>query len=351
MIRLYSAAGSCSICSHIALIEAELPHEVQHVVLRSPKSPLPAHNPLGKVPTIVVDDSETITQSMVVLPYIADQAPESGLLPPIGTAERRRALQWLSFLNSDVHPALKMVGAAERFCADPDSLRDSYRPIVANYFRLVDDALSGRDWLVGDRMTIADIYAAVAFNWAVHFGMPLDSYPAFRRLSVRFEALPSTLRARAMDAEFVAASMKRLVFLSPEWLEMAADELTTAIAIDVRSQRLRCSVIERYVEVPDDAPQPDHAAPGLWLEIDKGVVASGYGIRPGMAADFEIERSYADAWKSVCQHNGPNLDAFNAERIGSGRLKLKGTPGEAGPLLKRIHDRIADRTVAPPVDD
>jgi len=348
MIRLYAAPGSCSICAHVALIEAGLEHEVSHVVLRSPTSPLPAVNPLGKVPTLVVDDAETITQSVVVLPYIADKAPDSGLLPPAGSPERRRVLEWLAFLNSDVHPALKMLAGAERYCADPESLRDSYRTIIAGFFRVLDEALTGREWLVGDRMTVADIYAGAAYGWARQFGMPLHGFGAYRSLSERFEARPSVIHARAMEAAFVAAGMTRHIFMSPEWLEMARDELATAIAIDARAQKLRFSFIERFFRTPDDAPQPAQGEPALLLDVDRGAVTIRYGVEGAETADLEIDCDFIDAWRSVCLRHGPELDALNAGRLASGRLSVRGNPGAAGPLLNRVHDRIADRTIAPP---
>lgn len=351
MIRLYAAPGSCSICAHVALIEGGLDHRVEHVVLRSPTSPLPAVNPLGKVPTIVVDDAETITQSSVVLPYIADLAPDSGLLPSPGSADRRRVLEWLGFLNSDVHPALKMLAGADRYCADPESLRDSYRTICGGFFRVIEEALAGRKWLVGDRMTIADIYAAAAYGWARQFGMSLHAYPAYRGLSARFEALPSAVAARKMEADFVASTMTRHAFMSPEWLEVARDELATAIAIDARAQKLRFTVVERYIDMPDHAPRPEKGEPALWLEVDRGAVTVRYGIEGHETADLEIDCGFDDAWRSVCLRHGPELEKLNAGRLASGRLKVRGNPGAAGPLFNRVHDRIADRTIAPPRDD
>lgn len=347
MIFLYAAPGSCSICAHVALIETGLEHDVQHVVLRSPSSPLPAVNKLGKVPTIVVDDDEVITQSTVVLPFIADLAPDSGLLPPQGDPARRRVFEWLGFLNSDVHPALKMLAGAERYCADPESLRESYRTISAGLFRVIDDGYARGEWLVADHMTIADIYAGAAYGWARQFGMPLHGFPAYRRWSERFEVLPSVVAARRMEADFLAVAATRHVFMSPEWLDMARDELATAIAIDARAQKLRFSVIERYVDMPDDAPRPARGEPALWLDVDRGAVTVRYGIEQNDTADLEIDCGFTDAWRSVCLRHGPELEALNAGRLASGRLKVRGNPGAAGPLFNRVHDRIADRTIPP----
>lgn len=200
MITLYAAVGSCSLCAQIALAEGGLDHEVRYVTLRAVHSPLPAINPLGKVPTLVLPDGEVLAQSMVVLPHIADLAPAAGLLPPAGTLARRQALQWLAFLNTDVHPAMKMLAGAGRYCSDAEGLRRSVTPILRGYFERIEEALAGREWLTGDAFTLGDIYAGAVHGWAVAHDGPLAGLTRFDDLARRFEARNSVRRARAMEA-------------------------------------------------------------------------------------------------------------------------------------------------------
>lgn len=346
-VHLYAAPGSCSLCAHIALIEAGMPHAVTHVVLRSPSSPLAGVNPLGKVPTLVLADGEVVTQSAVVLPLIADLATQPTLLAR-GGPQRRRALEWLAFFNADVHPALKMLAGAERYTTDPASLRESHGRIARTLFEHVETALGSGTWLTGPAFTIADAYAGTAFNWARQYGSRVEDLPRFGDLAARFEARPSVRAARDAEVAFIVERRKPLAFMSPEWFAMAHEELATALAIDVRAQGARITIIERYRNVPADAPRPARGAPGVRIEIANGSVALGYGIEPGETADVEIDCTWADSWRSVCLKHGPELDALNADRLAEGRLAIRGNPGPFGALLSRVHDVIADRTVPPP---
>ncbi len=200
MITLYAAVGSCSLCAHVALIEGGLDHQVRYVTLRAADSPLAAINPLGKVPTVQLPDGEVVAQSMVVLPLLADLAPQAGLLPLAGTLARRQVLQWLAFLNTDVHPAMKMLAGAARYCADAEGLRRSFTPILRGYFELIDSTLADRSWLTGESFTLADIYAGAVYRWAQTYGGPLAGLDRYTAFAGRFEARDSVRQARAMEA-------------------------------------------------------------------------------------------------------------------------------------------------------
>ncbi len=200
MIELYAAYGSCSICAHILLEELELPFRATYVTLRDPASPLGKVNPLGKVPTLALADGVVLTQSMVVLPYLADLKPESRWLAQDDQKLRRHTLEWLAFFNSDVHPAMKMLAGAERYCADPDGLRHAFRPVLQGYFNIVENRLRDQLWLTGDEPTIADIYAAAAFGWGIKHNATTAPYTLYKSLAERVEGRPAAKRARAREA-------------------------------------------------------------------------------------------------------------------------------------------------------
>ena len=84
-MKLYSSPGSCSSASHISLIESGLDHDVVKLNLRADrKLPDGRHldeiNPKGYVPVLELDNGELLTENVAILQYIADQAPESGLV-------------------------------------------------------------------------------------------------------------------------------------------------------------------------------------------------------------------------------------------------------------------------------
>ena len=91
-MKLYFAPGACSISPHIALREAELPFELVRVDLRAKRTTTGEDfwtvNPKGYVPALKLDDGQILTEASVVVQWIGDQKPETGLIPPAGTGSR-----------------------------------------------------------------------------------------------------------------------------------------------------------------------------------------------------------------------------------------------------------------------
>src|SRR6202008_553020 len=107
VLRLHHAPLACSLASRLALMEAGRDHEI--VLVRTGRGEQKAEaylriNPRGQVPALETPDG-VLTESVAILPYIADLAPEAGLMPPGGTFQRAQAMAWLSHLSSTVHAA------------------------------------------------------------------------------------------------------------------------------------------------------------------------------------------------------------------------------------------------------
>jgi glutathione S-transferase len=103
-MKLYYSPGACSLSPHIVLREAGLPFEL---VLASTKTKKLADgsdfnliNPKSQVPALELNDGQRLTEGPVIVQYIADQAPASGLAPAAGTMARYRVMEWLNFITS-----------------------------------------------------------------------------------------------------------------------------------------------------------------------------------------------------------------------------------------------------------
>jgi glutathione S-transferase len=107
MLTLYFAPGSSSMAAHIALHEIGVAFEGKPMSFKKDDMRSPdylALNPEGKVPTLVID-GQPLTEVAAILFYLAKRYPDAGLLPRDDSEADARALSWMSFAASTLHPA------------------------------------------------------------------------------------------------------------------------------------------------------------------------------------------------------------------------------------------------------
>lgn len=152
-----------------------------------------ARHALGRVP-VIEDDTGYLFESAAIVLALADRHPEAGLNFPLGTRERELVYQWVLFAMDEVEPRI----VEFRDCRDADPPRAA---AAAERFRaaaaLVERALEGERFIVGDRLSAADIVLGSVAGFARRFellaGLPelnryvdeLRARPAFERASAR----------------------------------------------------------------------------------------------------------------------------------------------------------------------
>lgn len=202
MTKLYIAPGACSFGAHVVLKALGVPHEIVKVPLRTPDSPIHQVNPLGRVPTLIADSGETITENGAILPFLGDLKPEAGLFAPAGSVERAQIQEWIGFLNSEVHHAFRPLNRPELFSADTtahEGIRKQARERLALQFSFIEKRLTGKTWAIGERFTIADAYLGVFIGWLPRTGLTLDQFPAIGTYAERYQAHPAVKAASAIE--------------------------------------------------------------------------------------------------------------------------------------------------------
>jgi glutathione S-transferase len=198
-MELYFAPLACSMATRIALYEAGAAAQYHYVDNRQKKladgSDFLAINPMGQVPVLRTDDGELLTQNPVVLQYVADQHPQSGLAPRDGMP-RYRLQQWLNFITSELH---KLVFTPLLTPGSADGAKQFAREKAARCFAYLNAHLEGREYLL-DRFTVADAYLVVVLNWAQFSGIDLAQWPAVQTYFNGLRERPSV--ARAFGEEF-----------------------------------------------------------------------------------------------------------------------------------------------------
>jgi glutathione S-transferase len=195
VVKLYYLTGACSLASNIALREAGLKFELVKVDRKTRKAAdgldFTEVNPKGYVPALTLDSGETLTENVAVLQYIADRNPAAKLAPPAGTMERYRLMEWLAFINSEIHKSFSPLFRADAHQAVKDYARNYLQPRLDYAQR----ALGSKSYLMGEQFTVADAYLFVVLGWGAHVDVDIGRWPQLKRLHERVGARPHTLEA------------------------------------------------------------------------------------------------------------------------------------------------------------
>ncbi|WP_207482877.1 glutathione transferase GstA [Arenibaculum pallidiluteum] len=198
-MKLYHAPGACSLAVHIALREAGLPATLVKVDLATRTADdgqdYPALNPKGYVPTLVLDDGTALTEVSALLQYVADRNPAAGLLPPAGTLERYRALEWIGFIATEIHKGFSPLWNP----AAHETVRQAAIGTLTRRFEVLEHRLAGNAYLAGPSFGAADAYAFTVMRWAAPLGMDTAPWPGIRAFLDRVAARPAVRQALAAE--------------------------------------------------------------------------------------------------------------------------------------------------------
>jgi glutathione S-transferase len=167
---------------------ARLPFSFRTVNLKIGKQNEPEHlarNRYGKVP-VLQHRGLTIVQSNVILSYLAQT---TGCFEGKTEQDRWTAREWLDW-EPDAISNVAKVRHYSRFRKVDPAVMDYFRPLAHGAVEFVDKALEGRNWLVGDGPTIADIGCWGRMVFMAEGGMDIAAWPNVLAWSQRLKALP-----------------------------------------------------------------------------------------------------------------------------------------------------------------
>ncbi len=164
-LQLYSQTTPNGVKASIALEELGLPYEPHLVDIMQNESHTPEFlslNPNGKIPAIIDPEGPGgralgLFESGAILVYLAEK---SGKLIPRDAARRYQTLQWVFFQVGSIGPMFGQVGYFHKFAgreiADKRPL-ERYRDESKRLLGVLERHLQGRQWIMDDDYTIADI--------------------------------------------------------------------------------------------------------------------------------------------------------------------------------------------------
>jgi glutathione S-transferase len=198
-MKLYHAPRTRSARIVWLLEELGLPYELEQVAFKPPlppAKPFAQASPFGKLPALRDGDVEMF-ESGAILEYVLERYGRGRLAPPPGTPLRGPFLQWVHFAEGTAFPPLGNI-AWHTFKQDLDSIPDAiadYRRWAAAALDVLEQALSGKDYLLGAELSGADIMMGYTVQCAKWFGLLTDTHPNLVAYLARLEARPTFQKA------------------------------------------------------------------------------------------------------------------------------------------------------------
>jgi len=201
-MKLYYSPGACSLSPHIALCEAGVKFDLVKTALQTHTladgSDYYQVTAKGQVPLLELDDGARLSEGPVILQYIADHAPASGLAPAYGTMERYRVMEWLNFITSELHKGFSPLFNPKM----PKEAKEIFVGRLRDRYAFVDAKLEGKDYLMGRQYSVADAYLFTVTNWAPGVGVDLTGLKNLDAFMTRMKARPAV--QAALKAEGLA---------------------------------------------------------------------------------------------------------------------------------------------------
>jgi glutathione S-transferase len=181
-------------CYKVRLLAAHLgiPLELQHmdVVDRSNRRDVLGDlNPALRVPTLVLDDGRPLAESGAIISFLG----EGSRFVPADPYTRAQMLQWMFFEQYELEPTIAIVRFLVAYSGRAEEYAELIEQRTKGGYKVLDAMeahIAGRDWFVGDAMTLADIALYAYTHVAPEGGFGLEAYPAIRGWLERVAAEP-----------------------------------------------------------------------------------------------------------------------------------------------------------------
>ena len=199
MYTLYGKPGSGSAAIEAALVIARVPFRIVETASWAKNdayADLLAVNPLGQVPTLVLEDGSAVSESAAILIHLGSVHEDCKLLPE-KMSERAQAVRGLVFIAANCYAAISIIDFPERWCENADGdekvqerIRAGTRARLHRHWEMFADVFPARPYLSGQDLGALDLLAAVVSKWSGTREHLQRHRPAFFDTLMRIEAHP-----------------------------------------------------------------------------------------------------------------------------------------------------------------
>lgn len=204
MIKLYYAAHTCSLASHIALEDAGADYTTVRVSFAGEQQRTPEYlaiNPKARVPALVTDRG-VLTETPAMLAFIAQSFPRARLAPLDDPFQFAQAQAFNSYLCSTLHVAHAHRMRGTRWADDAAAIEAMKRKVpesVGACFDLIERTMLRGPWVMGDSYTICDPYLFTLAQWLEADGVDPARIPNVMAHRQRMSERPAVRKAIAEE--------------------------------------------------------------------------------------------------------------------------------------------------------
>jgi glutathione S-transferase len=200
-MKLYYSRSATSFACHLALIEAGIKYELDSVNLKekvtNSGSDFRQINPKGVIPVLEIEPGKILSECSTILKYILDQTPDRESYQP-GSWNRYKLDEILNYIATELHMSYRPLTYVNRITTNPEEAeryKTFVKDLILKKFGYIDQILGKSEYLMGDKISIADYYAWTVLNWAKLTRINFKSLPAVENFYTKIKNRPSVHEA------------------------------------------------------------------------------------------------------------------------------------------------------------
>jgi len=207
MLTLYFAPDTCALASHLALEYAGADYHTVRLDLRKKEQRSADYlrlNPKARVPALVTPQG-VLTETPALLLYIAQSFPQAGLAPLDDPFLLARVNEFNTYLCATVHVAHAHRMRGYRWVDEGDThaldaMKRKVPQSVGECYELIEGAMPKSPWVLGERLSICDLYLFTLAQWMEGDGLDPARFPKVLEHRSRMSAEPIVRRVLAAES-------------------------------------------------------------------------------------------------------------------------------------------------------
>lgn len=194
---IYGALGSGSVPVEATLTLLGQPYAVIEAPTwegESEQAKVAVVNPLKQIPALITPAGETITESAAILIWLADNHPQAGLAPALNSPLRAQFLRWMTFIPASIYSLFWVRDDPSRLVGDDVAMQARVKAAtadrIADCWAMMESQLEPGRYLLGDQMSVLDLYVAVVSRWGPRRVRFYEAAPRMAEVVRRVDADP-----------------------------------------------------------------------------------------------------------------------------------------------------------------